>query len=287
MLSVHRKMSAFRSIAAEGVIRFIFFAVTILQLCCPWTGRGESTGDMFSQDATGFYRDFRGVFSSPAHFDDSDWMRVAAIAGAATLSTLFFDEPVRDFALNHHTPFLDTVMPVGDYYGRFRTGYGVGSLIYLGGILAGADDVRLTGRAVLEAHTFAMMITGVLKATTGRSRPFKQEGNTRFSLFATENPNWSFPSGHATSAFAVSSALSTRIKRPWATVGLYALSTLTAMQRVYDDKHWLSDTIVGAAIGTAVGLAVGNMINDEEVRMEHGYAESSEPVPLLGVTVTF
>jgi hypothetical protein len=59
------------------------------------------------------------------------------------------------------------------------------------------------------------------------------------------------------------------------------------MQRVYDDKHWLSDTIVGAAIGTAVGLAVGNMINDEEGRMEHGYSESSEPVPLAGVTVTF
>lgn len=288
MLSVHRKMSAFRCVAAEGVIPVIFFAFTILLVFFPRTGRAESTGDMFSQDATGFYRDFRGVFSSPAHFDDSDWMRVAAVAGAATLSTLFIDEPVRDFAMHHHTPFLDAVMPVGDYYGRVRTGYGIGSLIYLGGILAGADDVRLTGRAVIEAHTFAMMITGVLKATSGRSRPYKNEGNMRFSLFADENPNWSFPSGHATAAFAVSAALATRVRRPWATAGLYALSTLTAMQRVYDDKHWLSDTIVGAAIGTAVGLAVGNMINDEEDRMERGCDESvADSVPLVGVTVTF
>lgn len=288
MLSVHRKVLAIRSVFDSGLLSFIILAVSILLIMLPCAVKAdESAGDMLSGDATGFYRDFKGVFSSPSQFDENDWMRIAAVAGAATASALFLDEPVREYSLRHHTPVLDALMPFGDYYGRLKTGYGLGALIYLGGILAGADDVRLTGRAVLEAHTFAMMITGVLKATTGRSRPFKQEGNMRFSMFATENPNWSFPSGHATSAFAVSSALSTRIKKPWATVGLYTLSTLTAMNRIYDDKHWLSDTIVGAAIGTAVGLAVGNMVNDEEDRMERGVPESSEPVPVIGVTVTF
>jgi len=268
----------FRAFSYAVVLTFFFFSSVV---------HAGSPENFLSDDATGIYRDFREVFSAPSHFDGGDWATVVAVAGAAVASAFVADEPVRDYARSHHTPFLDAVMPAGDYYGRFSTGYGLGSLIYLGGILAGSDDVRLTGRAVIEAHTFAMLITGVIKATAGRSRPFKQEGNRRFLFFADENPNWSFPSGHAASAFAVSSVLGTRINRPWATAGLYALSTLTAVQRVYDDKHWLSDTIVGAAIGTVVGLAVGGMINDEEDRMERGMVESGEPVPLAGVTVTF
>lgn len=265
----------------------VFLTACILFLQFPGRVYAESAGALLSDDATGVYRDFREVFSAPAHFDGGDWMILTAVAGAAGASALFFDEPLRDLARSAHTPFLDTVMPAGEYYGRLSTGYGLGSLVYLGGILAGSDDVRLTGRAIIEAHTFAMLLTGVLKATTGRSRPGREEGNMRFSLFASENLSWSFPSGHTASAFAISSALGARIRRPWVTAGLYALSTLTAMQRVYDDRHWLSDTIVGAAIGTAVGLAVGNMINEEQDRMERGLAESAGPVPLVEVTVRF
>ncbi|ACD89903.1 phosphoesterase PA-phosphatase related [Chlorobium limicola DSM 245] len=292
MLSVRIQASVRFSRECGGVAESRFFrvflcVVALMLFHFSSVVYADSPGNMLSDDAAGMYRDFREVFSAPSSFDGGDWMTVAAVAGAAVASAIIADEPVRDYVQSHHTPFLDAVMPAGDYYGRFGTGYGLGSLIYLGGIIAGADDVRLTGRAVIEAHTFAMLITGVIKATAGRSRPFKQEGTRRFMFFADENPNWSFPSGHAASAFAVSSALSTRINSPWATAGLYALSTLTAVQRVYNDKHWLSDTIVGAAIGTAVGLAVGSMINDEEDRMERGTAESGEPVPLLGVTLTF
>ncbi|NTU96911.1 MAG: phosphatase PAP2 family protein [Chlorobiaceae bacterium] len=280
-LSVHRKIPVFLRIA------FTLPLLLALLLNGSAEARAGRAGELISDDATGFYGDFGKVFSAPAHFDGNDWLTVAAIAGATATSVLFLDEPARDFARNRHTPFLDSVMPAGDYYGRLRTGYGIGSLIYLGGILAGADDVRLTGRAVIEAHTFALMITGVLKATAGRSRPFRDEGNMRFSMFTQDNASWSFPSGHAASSFAVSSALGSRIRRPWASAGLYALSALTCMQRIYDDRHWLSDTIVGAAIGTAVGLAVGHMINDEEEGMKRGSLVSQEPVPLIGVTFSF
>lgn len=283
MLSVHRCCDSDRCMA-RNFRQFLFLLFFMFQAVF---ARAEGDGMVLSVDASGFYHDFRKVFSAPAHFDGHDWIAVAAVAGAATTSALFFDEPVRDYARSHHTPFLDAVTPLGDYYGRLRTGYGIGSLIYLGGLLAGADDVRLTGRAVIEAHTFAMMITGVLKATAGRSRPFRDEGNVRFSMFSMQNDRWSFPSGHAASSFAISSALGSRIRRPWASAGLYALSTFTCMQRIYDDKHWLSDTIVGAAIGTAVGLAVGHMINEEEDGRKHGFEGPEEPVPILGVSVSF
>jgi hypothetical protein len=234
-----------------------------------------------------FYRDMKQVFSAPAHFSSDDWFKVGAVLGTAAASALFADEAVRRYAEEHRDPFLDELMPVGDHYGRLTTGYSIGSIIYLSGLAAGDDDVRLTGRAVLEAHTFAMVITGIFKSALGRSRPFTDDGCMTFGWFESKNQHWSCPSGHAAGAFAVSSALSARIRRPWATAGLFSLSALTLTNRIYDDKHWLSDTIIGAAIGTAVGLAVGNMVNDEEEAQKKGFHEPAPAVPIIQLNMAF
>ena len=249
----------------------------------------RSTGDILHDDVSHFARDFRSIFSSPAHFDGSDWITVGAVAGSAVAAALWADEPVREYMLDNRSGSTDGLVSVGDHYGRLSTGYYLGSVLYVAGIVSDDDWVRYTGRAVLEAHTFSLLITGILKVVAGRSRPYRFEGNGKFNWFATENSEWSFPSGHATASFAISSALGRRIDRPWATAGLYALSGITVLDRIYDDKHWLSDTIVGAAIGTAVGLAVGRMINDEEEERKKGGLETlnERPVELVHFSLSF
>jgi hypothetical protein len=57
-------------------------------------------------------------------------------------------------------------------------------------------------------------------------------------------------------AFAVSSTRATQIDNPCIAAGLYALAGLTFVERIYDDKHWASDALLGAAIGTVIGQAV-------------------------------
>ncbi|MCY7363437.1 MAG: phosphatase PAP2 family protein, partial [Ignavibacteria bacterium] len=63
----------------------------------------------------------------------------------------------------------------------------------------------------------------------------------------------SFPSGHTTVAFAVSAVLAERINTWWARVGLYSLAAATAYSRIYDNKHWLSDVVLGSIIGFGSG----------------------------------
>ena len=59
-----------------------------------------------------------------------------------------------------------------------------------------------------------------------------------------------FPSGHATMAFALATALGDEIGHPWwARVGLFAAATATAWSRLNDNMHWLSDVLGGAALG--------------------------------------
>lgn len=61
----------------------------------------------------------------------------------------------------------------------------------------------------------------------------------------------SFPSGHAAKAFMTATMLSREYGHlsPWVSVGAYAVATGTGLLRVANNKHWISDVMVGAGVG--------------------------------------
>ncbi|NTV46315.1 MAG: phosphatase PAP2 family protein [Chlorobiales bacterium] len=249
-------------------------------------GDDKSAGHIMGDDATAFYQDFKHVFSAPAHYGTREWLAVGAVLGV-TASALLVDEDIRLFARNNHTPFLDKVTPIGRYYGSWWFGPSLGTTLYLGGLAFNDPEVRLTGRAVIEAYSFSTALTTVLKVVLGRSRPYMNQGNMQYDWLEFEDDRWSIPSGHATGAFAISSVLSVRIDRPWATAGLYSLALVTVMNRIYDDQHWLSDTILGASIGTAVGITVGKLINEEAKRAPEKSPIVPAPLKIWEVKIAF
>ncbi|MGE5431658.1 MAG: phosphatase PAP2 family protein [Syntrophomonadaceae bacterium] len=192
---------------------------------------------------------------APFHFEGNDWLTLGAVAGTTALA-FSVDEDMRDFMKRNHTDFLDRYTVVGRQYGEVLTAGLISGAVYFGGLAAGSSDVRETGRMLIETLAYAGIVTTVLKSAFGRSRPFLNEGAFEFRGLQFKNEHISFPSGHSTVAFAMSSVLAARIKNPYASIGLYSLAAFTAFQRMYDDKHWLSDTILGAAIGHFIGQAI-------------------------------
>jgi len=63
----------------------------------------------------------------------------------------------------------------------------------------------------------------------------------------------SFPSAHATSSFAVATAMS-RVE-PWGAIA-FLLAFALALGRPYLGMHYPSDVLVGAVLGVALGLIV-------------------------------
>lgn len=61
----------------------------------------------------------------------------------------------------------------------------------------------------------------------------------------------SFPSGHTATAFAAAEWLRAEYwqRSPWIGIVGYAAATTTGILRVYNNKHWVSDVVAGAAIG--------------------------------------
>ena len=215
----------------------------------------------FTEDFLSGYHTGIKIVSAPFSFDQKDWIITGSVLSATALAYLI-DEDSRSFWQRNHNSTLDNISKVGKAYGEVSYAAILSGSLYLGGKLFNNKDVSVTGRMLLEGLFFAGLTTTIIKSVTGRSRPYTNDGHNYFNFFQTETAYTSFPSGHVTVAFTLSSILSSRIDNDYATIGLYALAASTVMQRMYDDKHWLSDTVLAASIGYFIGKAVVKFDDD-------------------------
>ncbi len=93
----------------------------------------------------------------------------------------------------------------------------------------------------------------MLARAADRPRPFVADPGG-VHLFAAHAADASFPSDHATAAFAIATAVLLRDRR-WGTFVL-ALAALLAAGRVAIGVHYPSDVLAGAALGAAASLAL-------------------------------
>ena len=185
----------------------------------------------------------------------------AAIAVAATGAALLFDDEIADIAQRNNDGVLDSVETLG----------GGGSDKVMAGLFlygVSANDRHARGAATdmfISSVVASRIITPVLKAAVHRTRPNGDDDD-------------SFPSNHATQAFALASAVAAEYPRArWIA---YGLATGVSLARVSHNAHWASDVVAGAAIGTFVGHTVAR--TNSEARMNVTVLASGNGV-MIGV----
>jgi len=123
--------------------------------------------------------------------------------------------------------------------------YSVGIILLLFG-----GDLRFTAfaaGATAEAATVALF--RILKKTSKRKRPCQLEAHCWANVLPPDQ--FSFPSGHSMSAFAI--AIPLCIFYPELQAPLLALSLSIAVSRVILGMHFVSDVVVGSLLGAGMG----------------------------------
>jgi membrane-associated phospholipid phosphatase len=118
-----------------------------------------------------------------------------------------------------------------------------------------------TTESIFIASATATVARGIL----GRSRPFVTADSDAYHYKPgrgfRELKYRAYPSIHAAAAFATAAALTAETARhsrraAWIVGPLgYSFASLPGLSRMYDDKHWASDVLMGAALGTVTGWA--------------------------------
>ena len=140
-----------------------------------------------------------------------------------------------------------------------------GAALYGLGRADGQRRLQALGLHSVESILIADIVGGTIKFVAGRARPYVDIDNPAdFQLFRglTGDKYRSFPSGHTINAFAFASTVTRETQFWWphsawyvGTV-MYGGASLMGLSRIYNNQHWASDVMGGAAIGTLIGLKV-------------------------------
>jgi membrane-associated phospholipid phosphatase len=131
------------------------------------------------------------------------------------------------------------------------------------GFVARKGELETLGREGAEALLISGVVTQLIKGTVGRERPSSATGhadNYEFGRGFGNNAFSSFPSGHTSVAFSVATvmAVGTAHKSPLLhntiSVIAFGVATSVGLSRLYDNDHWASDVLGGAAVGITSGL---------------------------------
>jgi len=143
----------------------------------------------------------------------------------------------------------------------------LGGITYGVGVATGRRGTADVGLHTTGAVIGANIVTGVVKLAVGRARPYVT-GDSNAHSFALGrglrrgDAYQAFPSGHATAAFAFAAALSAEGRHRWPETNriteplAYTVASFVALSRVYHDRHWASDIVMGAGVGFVTGRAL-------------------------------
>lgn len=161
---------------------------------------------------------------------------------------------------NLQNPFFDGVMPVITQFGDFIFILLVVMAILLYAKISKRETLKKVAIVALIALLFSDVIALLLKHIIQEPRPFMALENVR--LLIVENDPCSFPSGHASSTFAVVSVFIFNMEKLAkryhllisAVLLVFAITIL--FSRVYCGVHYPEDVAAGAIIGIFGALIV-------------------------------
>lgn len=199
--------------------------------------------------------DAKALAMAPLHWHAQQWQRLGEGAAAVVLVGAL-DKPIDDFIQRNRSSFTNSFAKHITPFGGGRA-LQISAVMFAGGAIFHDQRLEGAGRDALISELWAAgLVTPLIKRAVGRARPFVGEGSHSFRPEQAHADEYqSFPSGHATNAFAAATAIAAHYRGAVPIIA-YTLATGVAFSRVNDHVHWPSDVLAGALIGRAVAKGV-------------------------------
>jgi undecaprenyl-diphosphatase len=202
-------------------------------------GHSASAGD-----AERVWEDTKLYFTAPLRWDTADWLYFAGSVASIGIAHHYDGDVRSHFVAND--PALATI---GDSHSLEDAA--PAAVAFFGTWAFAAMSNDSAGRhetwAMAEATALSATTGLLMKFAAGRERPYETADPDSWRASGD-----SFPSLHATAAFAIGTVLaeSGNDEYRWIrrTIG-YGIGAATSYQRLKHNQHWLSDTVAGAALG--------------------------------------
>ena len=202
----------------------------------------------------------------PLGLNESRWWQAVAVAVLIEALCLAYDRQLSLWAQNLPAIIRTTIAEITPYGESDWILYPSGALLIITALLARFHPWPLMRTILKEfrglwAFIFLgvgvpSLVSTIVKRVVGRPRPVRFDTDGLFGL----HPNWldwthqSWPSGHATTAFALAACVGF-ISERWFYPSL-ALAAVIGLSRLTGGYHYPSDVFAGAVLGIVGAYAV-------------------------------
>jgi hypothetical protein len=224
--------------------------------------------------------------SSPLHYGNeelNDVLKVTVLTGISFI----VDKDVKSFSQDgkHRSGFLSDITKIDNYYGNTGSALVILGGTFFTGIVTSDKEILNAGFMITESIIFSNILTQPIKMIFGRERPEFTDNSLHFIGPVLSNDQFhSLPSGHATTAFAISTVAAGLTENQYLKILFFTPAFLTSFARVYNNRHWLSDAMLGSLIGYYTGRKVlnmnGKLSENETIKINVGFNS-------MGLTIQF
>lgn len=258
---------------AHWIFQKLFFSVfSLLFLLSSYSAAQKHVGNIHRPSyvlngayVKSYWYDTRDIALAPIYWKRNQWIAFSSVTAAAVF-VYFKDERIQQV-------FQQNRSEGGDQFTKYvlepwGSGFYSASLMaafYLEGLITRNNRSKKISLLGTKTLLITALYSRVPKYAFQRHRPYqdipgkpkKWEGPVHGLSEYT-----SFTSGHAVSAFAMATVIASEYADYWSVPLIaYGLAGAVAASRIYDNKHWATDVIVGAAFGYAMGKLIYNKDN--------------------------
>lgn len=197
------------------------------------------------------------LLAAPFRWEKKEWQQNLTFTAALIGSAYLFDRQFEDVFVRPVTP--SNWYSVTDAAGNGLVHLPFTGLLWLHGKWRQLPDQQLLAMNAAKAFVLSRLLVQIPKYVLQRERPVSSPDNPfRFYGPWGNYAHTSFPSGHTSSAFAAAASVrhSHQGQYSWLVGGMYVLAVGTAVGRVAQQKHWLSDVVGGALMGEIIGYYI-------------------------------
>lgn len=195
------------------------------------------------------------LITTPLQVENGNFLITMGVAGAVGV-TYLFDRQIQKKVTAHPTRSLNNAADIGSSIGNPYAHIGFAALVYGGAILADSAKWKETAEMIGEALVLADAATFIIKESSGRGRPSVTSSKNDFKPFSFKKDYDSLPSMHTSSSFALASVLAATSDSIAMKAAYYGAATFVGFSRMYQNKHWASDLLLGAVTGELCGRVV-------------------------------
>lgn len=225
------------------------------------------------------FSDAQKCMYAPIKWNKKEYIKFS-MATVVTGGLLFVDKPVQQFfQRNRSDASIWTTKNVLEPLGSGKYSIPLLALFYAYGKINDNNKTKSVALDGLKAFLITGICVQIPKHLFQRHRPYQTTDlnpyqwdgplpmtNAMYHKYikgdkTTSVPVYkSFPSGHSATSFAVATVFAEHYKEDnWIVITSYSLAALSALSRIHDNKHWISDVFVGSLLGYACGkLCVKN-----------------------------